>query len=137
MHHLRAEKLGKPRKRQSYELTKPSPKSSRCLNGRFMSNSSQRKRERDTFDRTISRSAPYRLIKFILLPKLVMTRFIIISKDGSGVAANLRDGDRKRLAAYSAYAWGAPAAIVVTCVVIDHTEKGAIGYGEFFALLIC
>ena len=66
-----------------------------------------------------------------------MTRSIIISKDGSGVAANLRDGDKKRLAAYSAYAWGAPAAIVVTCVVIDHTEKGAIGYGEFFALLIC
>ena len=104
-----------------------------------MTNSSQRKREREreTFDRTISRSAPYRFIKFILLPKLVMTRSIIISKDGSGVAANLRDGDKKRLAAYSAYAWGAPAAIVVTCVVIDHTEKGAIGYGEFFALLIC
>lgn len=65
-----------------------------------------------------------------------MTRLIIILKDGSGVAANLRDDDKKRLAAYSAYAWGAPTAIVVACVVIDHTEKGAIGYGEFFALLI-
>ncbi|XP_022799580.1 adhesion G-protein coupled receptor G6-like [Stylophora pistillata] len=49
---------------------------------------------------------------------------------GSGVAANLHDGDKKRLTVYCVYAWGVPAVIVVTCVVIDHIQRGAIGYGQ-------
>ncbi|KAJ7379622.1 hypothetical protein OS493_014017 [Desmophyllum pertusum] len=60
----------------------------------------------------------------------------IFTATSVGVAGNRRGSYKKRLMKYCLYAWGAPAFIVLICVVVDHIKKGSIGYGFFIFLSI-